>query len=143
MSPIGWLAAVRRRYSATYGATSRHHWYTNQPLTTTLRPRTASTSMARAASRRSGRASGCPCVAGRIGNPAGTLVNGWVATGTGTGGGPGAASGTLRRAGGGGPGGGVASNGSGSPIQPSPSQYRWVVGSAGSLYQPGSILMGQ
>jgi hypothetical protein len=40
---------------------------------------------------------------------------------------------------GGGPGGGTASAGSGSPIQPSPSQYRWVVGSAGSLYQPGSI----
>jgi hypothetical protein len=35
--------------------------------------------------------------------------------------------------------GGVASIGSDSPIQPSPSQYRWVVGSAGSLYQPGAM----
>src|SRR3954453_22791250 len=40
----------------------------------------------------------------------------------------------------GGDAGGVAPAGNGSPTQPSPSQYRWVVGSAGSWYQPGSML---
>jgi hypothetical protein len=44
----------------------------------------------------------------------------------------------------GGPDGGVALAGMGSPIHPSPSQYRWVAGSAGSLYHPGAIsLTGQ
>jgi hypothetical protein len=56
---------------------------------------------------------------------------GWVGSGTVTVGGSGS--------GGGGPSGGVASAGIGAPTQPSPSQYRWVVGSAGSLYQPGAI----
>ena len=50
-----------------------------------------------------------------------------------------AAGGGWRRRLGGGAAGGAASAGIGSPIQPSPSQYRWVVGSAGSLYQPGQL----
>jgi hypothetical protein len=37
--------------------------------------------------------------------------------------------------------GGTASAGMGSPSHPSPSQYRWVVGSAGSLYHPGSMAL--
>ena len=52
------------------------------------------------------------------------------------------AAGSGSGSGGGGPAGGVASAGIGVPTQPSPSQYRWVVGSAGSVYQPGCTVTG-
>src|SRR6266540_2968545 len=115
----------------------------SQPLTTMLSPSTTSTSMRRATSRRSGRASACPCGRGitvggyAYGQPGGAPgVGGAGGTrGSSTLGG-GLSTGAVTT---GGPGGGAASTGSGSPIQPSPSQYRWVVSSAGSLYQPGAM----
>src|SRR5437588_9439038 len=84
------------------------------------------------------------CVGGRAG---GGCVGGLAAGGGGGGGAGFGDAGAIRNgrpdADGaeprGGPGGGVASIGRGSPSQPSPSQYRWVVGSAGSLYHPGPI----
>ena len=94
-------------------------------------------------------AGGCRPVGGRTGWRHGRgagRARGSAATGaaSATGGcwaGPGGAGRRPARVGpaAGGPGGGVASIGSDSPIHPSPSQYRWVVGSAGSLYHPGAI----
>jgi len=83
-----------------------------------------------------GRVPGC----GRVGGTG----HGWT-------GGTGVVAGGVARAAGatavastfatGGVAGGWASAEMASPSHPSPSQYRWVVGSAGSLYQPGSIAL--